>query len=319
MKVAERSNPQQKVVSGDILRRIGNTPLIHLRKVTGEVAGVTLLAKAEWFNPGGSVKDRAAAGIVAEAERSGRLTRDKILLDASSGNTGAAYAMIGAAKGYRVKLCVPANASPEILKSLRAFGAEVILTSPLESSDGAIREAQRLARTEPDRYFYADQYNNPANWQAHYRTTAQEIWEQTEGHITHFIAGMGTSGTLMGAGRRLKELNPSIQVIAVQPDSPLHGLEGLKHMATSIVPGIYDPTFPDRNVEVKTEEAYTMVKRCAHEEGLLVGISSGAALAAGLRLAQEIKQGTIPPSGGTIVMIFPDGGSRYLDEEFWRK
>ena len=297
--------------SGAIVRRIGHTPLLPLRKIGEETPGVTLLAKAEWFNPGGSVKDRAAANIVAEAERSGALTPDKILLDATSGNTGVAYAMIGAAKGYRVKLCLPANASPEIRKTIQAFGAEVILTDPLESSDGAIREAQRLFQKEPERYFYADQYNNPANWQAHEKTTGPEIWEQTEGMVTHFLAGLGTSGTLMGTGRFLKKMKPMVQVVAIQPDSPLHGLEGLKHMATSIVPGIYDTRFPDHQMEVKTEEAYGMVKRLASEEGLLVGISSGAALSAGLKLARELKQ-------GILVMIFPDGGSRYLDEQFWK-
>ncbi|MBI3615451.1 MAG: cysteine synthase family protein [Candidatus Omnitrophica bacterium] len=295
----------------DILDQIGNTPLIPLRKIGREIPGVTLLAKAEWFNPGGSVKDRAAASIVADGERRGLLNKERILLDATSGNTGVAYAMIGAAKGYRVKLCVPSNASPEILKTLRSFGAEVVLTSPLESSDGAIREAQRLMEAEPHRYFYADQYDNPANWRAHYETTGPEIWEQTEGTVTHFVAGLGTSGTFMGTAKRLKEFNPSIQAIAAQPDSPLHGLEGLKHMATSIVPGIYDPHFPDLHVEVKTEDAYCFVKRLAMEEGLLVGISSGAALAAALKTAREIRQ-------GVIVMIFPDGGSRYLDEQFWK-
>ncbi len=298
--------------AGDLMSRIGNTPIFHLRKIGHDLPGVTLLAKAEWFNPGGSVKDRAAKGILLEAERRGELTREKILLDATSGNTGVAYAMIGAARGYRVKLCVPSNASPEVLKTQRAFGADLVLTNPLESSDGAIREARRLADEEPDRYFYADQYNNPANWRAHYETTGPEIWEQSQGAITHLIAGLGTSGTLMGTGRRLKELKPSLQVVAVQPDSPLHGLEGLKHMASSLVPGIFDPQFPDQTIEVKTEEAYAMVRRLSQEEGLLVGISSGAALAAGLTLARQIRE-------GVIAMIFPDGGSRYLDEEFWRQ
>ena len=299
-------------VGPDILKQIGNTPLIRLRRIGRELTGVTLLAKAEWFNPGGSVKDRAAAHIVAEAEAAGKLTRQKTLLDATSGNTGVAYAMIGAAKGYRVKLCVPSNASAEVLKTLRAFGAELSLTCPLEGSDGAIREARRLAQENPEAYHYVDQYNNPANWQAHYQGTGPEIWEQTGGEITHLIAGLGTSGTLMGTGRFLKEQKPGLQVISVQPDSPLHGLEGLKHMPTSIVPGIYDPSFPDRNLEVKTEEAYAMVKRLAAEEGLLAGISSGAALAAGLKAAEEARE-------GVLVMIFPDGGSRYLDEEFWKQ
>ncbi len=300
----------EDLASGDIVSRIGQTPLIPLKRIGRETPHVTLLAKAEWFNPGGSVKDRAASNMIAAAERSGLLTSEKTLLDATSGNTGVAYAMIGAAKGYRVKLCVPANASPEILKMLKAFGAELVLTDPLETSDGAIREARRLAAQEPDRYFYADQYNNPANWQAHYETTGPEIWEQTDGTITHFVAGMGTGGTLMGTGRRLKEFNPSIQIAAVQPDAPLHGLEGLKHMATSIVPGIYNAAFPDLQLEIRTEDAYRQVKRLATEEGLLVGISAGAALQASLEIAERIKN-------GVIVMIFPDGGSRYLDEQFW--
>lgn len=297
---------------GDIVSRIGNTPLIPLKRIGREAPHVTLLAKAEWFNPGGSVKDRAAFNIIAAAERNGLLTPEKTLLDATSGNSGVAYAMIGAAKGYRVKLCVPANASPEILKTLKAFGAELVLTDPLETSDGAIREARRLVAEEPQRYFYADQYNNPANWKAHYETTGPEIWEQTEGTITHFIAGMGTSGTLMGAGRWLKEINLAVQIVAVQPDSPLHGLEGLKHMATSIVPGIYNPSFPDLQLEIRTEDAYQHVKRLSAAEGLLVGISAGAALQAGLEVAKRIKD-------GVIVMIFPDGGSRYLDEQFWKE
>ncbi len=294
----------------NILSQIGSTPLIPLKRIEQESPGVSLFAKAEWFNPGGSVKDRAAARIVLEAERAGLLTPQKILLDATSGNTGVAYAMIGASRGYQVSMCVPANASPEILKILKAYGAEIVLTSPLESSDGAIREAQRLAAENPSRYFYADQYNNPANWRAHYETTGPEIWEQTEGMITHFVAGLGTSGTFMGAGRRLKELKDTIRLIAVQPDSPLHGLEGLKHMETSIVPGIYDSRLADLQSPVPTEEAYAMVKRLAREEGLLVGISSGAALAAGFKVARQIRE-------GVIVMIFPDGGSRYLDEQFW--
>ena len=295
-----------------LLDRIGNTPLLRLNRIGSEFPGVTLLAKAEWFNPGGSVKDRAALGIVTAAEKAGLLTKGKILLDASSGNTASAYAMIAAAKGYRSKLCVPSNAGPSVIRTLRSYGAEVVLTSPLESSDGAIREARRLAAAEPKRYFYADQYNNPANAQAHYETTGPEIWEQTGGEITHFVAGLGTTGTLMGTGRFLKERKPSAQIAAVQPDSPLHGLEGLKHMATSIVPGIYEARFPDVQMEVKTEEAYTMVKRLAREEGLLAGISSGAALAAGLKLAASAER-------GVIVLIFPDGGARYLDEEFWKR
>lgn len=299
-------------LQGWIVSRIGKTPLIPLERIGRDFPGVQLLAKAEWFNPGGSVKDRAAFEIVKEAEQDGRLTPDKILLDATSGNTGVAYAMIGASRGHRVKLCVPANASPEVIKSLKAYGAEVVLTSPLESSDGAIRQAQRLYQENPDLYFYADQYNNDANWKAHYQTTGPEIWEQTAGQITHLVAGLGTSGTLMGTGRYLKEKNPLIQLVAVQPDSPIHGLEGLKQMASSIVPGIYDPSFPDLNVEVKTEDAYAMVKRLAREEGILVGISAGAALVAALDIAKAEQK-------GILVMVFPDGGSRYLDEPFWQQ
>ena len=312
MKSEELTVTRLKSLGEECLSQIGNTPLLRLPAINREASQVTLLAKAEWFNPGGSVKDRAAASIVAAAESEGKLTGGKILLDATSGNTGVAYAMIGAAKGYRVALCVPANASPEILKTMKALGAELILTDPLQGSDGAIQEARRLAAKYPERYFYADQYGNPANWQAHYQTTGVEIWEQTQGRLTHFIAGLGTSGTLMGAGRRLKEFRPDIQVVAVQPDSPLHGLEGLKHMPTSIVPGIYDPAFPDVQVEIATEEAYKRVKQLAREEGLLVGISSGAAVAAGLQVAETLNT-------GTLVMIFPDHGSRYIGERFWEE
>ena len=308
----ERLAQDEWVGEDNILDRIGNTPLLRLRKIEEETPGVTLLAKAEWFNPGGSVKDRAAAGIVAAAEKTGKLTKSKVLLDASSGNTAIAYAMIAAAKGYQAKLCVPSNANPSVIRTLKSYGAEVVLTSPLESSDGAIREARRLAAEEPGRYFYADQYNNPANRQAHYTGTGPEIWRQTGGEITHFVAGLGTTGTLMGTGRFLKERNPLVQIVAVQPDSPLHGLEGLKHMETSIVPGIYDERFPDLQMEAKTEEAYMMVKRLAREEGLLAGISSGAALSAGLQIAASLKS-------GVIVMIFPDGGARYFDEDFWKE
>ena len=304
---------ERKTLADDsILSRIGNTPLVRLPNIGREFPGVTLLAKLEWFNPGGSVKDRAAAGIVAAAEQAGHLGPDKTLLDASSGNTAVAYAMICAAKRCPAVLCVPSNASPQVLKTLQAYGVRLVLTSPLESSDGAIREARRLDAQEPGKYFYSDQYNNPANWQAHYRSTGPEIWEQTQGDVTHFIAGVGTSGTLMGTGRYLKEKNPAVQLIAVQPDAPLHGLEGLKHMATSIVPGIYEEQFPNQQVEVGTEEAYAMVRRLAAEEGLLAGISSGAALAAGLQTAATLKQ-------GNIVILFPDGGARYLNEEFWNE
>jgi cysteine synthase B len=307
-------------VAHEILRRgrgavelwhlIGNTPLIKLRSVAAEFPGVQIYAKAEWFNPGGSVKDRPALNMIIDGERTGKLTPGKIILDATSGNTGIAYAWIGAARGYRVKLALPQNASIERKRILRAYGAELELTSPLEGSDGAIRRAQQLYAENPDLYFYPDQYNNPANWKAHYETTAVEIWEQTQGRITHFVAGLGTSGTFIGTSRRLKEFNPQIKAISFQPDSPFHGLEGLKHMPTAIVPGIYDPSVADQNYEVSTEEAHYWVKRLARQEGLLVGISSGAAMACSLRVARQIKS-------GLIVTIFPDAADKYLSERFW--
>jgi cysteine synthase B len=293
-----------------ILDRIGHTPLLRLDNIARGLDSIEIYAKAEWFNPGGSVKDRAALNMILEGERAGRLTPEKTIIDATSGNTGIAYAMIGAAKGYKVKLCLPDNASIERKRILRAYGAELILTDPLLGSDGAILEARRLYAENPERYFYPDQYNNSANWQAHYKTTAVEIYEQTGGHITHFVAGLGTSGTFMGTGRRLKEYNPEVQLISLQPDSPFHGLEGLKHIASAIVPGIYDSELADANLEVTTEEAYEMVKRLAREEGLLVGISSGAATAGALRVARQVKS-------GVIVVIFPDGGDKYLSERFW--
>ena len=289
---------------------IGQTPLLCLSRIEREIAPVQLWAKAEWFNPGGSVKDRAAWNIIREAERTGQLTKDRILLDATSGNTGIAYAMLGASLGYRIQLCVPKNASRHTIDTLRAFGAEVVLTDPLRGSDGAIEAARRLAAEAPQRYFYADQYNNEANWRAHYETTGVEIWEQTRGTVTHFIAGLGTSGTFMGTTRRLKAYNPRVQAVAVQPDAPLNGLEGLKHMATSIVPGIYDAALADEQAAVATEAAYEAVKRLAHEEGLLVGPSSGAALVAALRIARRLDQ-------GVIAMIFPDGGAKYFHERLW--
>ncbi len=293
-----------------LLSRIGNTPLLRLEKVTGEFPAVEFYAKAEWFNPGGSVKDRAALNMVLEGERSGALTREKIIVDATSGNTGIAYAMIAAARGYRVRLCMPANASPERKRILRAFGAELVLTDPGEGSDGAIRKVRALYAAEPDRYFYPDQYNNPANWGAHYQTTANEIWMQTGGSVTHFVAGLGTSGTFVGTARRLKELNAAIRLISFQPDSGFHGLEGLKHMPTAIVPGIYDPALAHQNLEIGTEEAYGLVRRLAREEGLLVGLSSGAALAASLRVAREIQR-------GVLVTVFPDSADKYLSQHFW--
>lgn len=288
---------------------IGNTPLIKMRHVTA-AGGVEIYAKAEWFNPGGSVKDRPALNMILEGERSGQLTRDKIILDATSGNTGIAYGWIGASRGYRVKLALPQNASDERKKILRTYGVELVLTSPLEGSDGAIREARRLYAENPDLYFYPDQYNNPANWRAHYETTALEIWEQTGGRVTHFVAGLGTSGTFVGVSRRLKELNPQIQCVSFQPDSPFHGLEGLKHMATAIVPGIYDATIADAEYEISTEAAHEFARRLGREEGLLIGVSAGAALAASLKLASRLES-------GVIVTVFPDSADKYLSERFW--
>lgn len=289
---------------------VGNTPLIKLRNITAHTGGVEIYAKAEWFNPGGSVKDRPALNMILEGERTGQLTRDKVILDATSGNTGIAYGWLGAARGYRVKLALPQNASDERKKILRTYGVELVLTSPLEGSDGAIREARRLYAENPDLYFYADQYNNPANWRAHYETTALEIWEQTGGAVTHFVAGLGTSGTFVGVTRRLKELNPQIQCISFQPDSPFHGLEGLKHMETAIVPGIYDSTIADAGYEISTEAAHDFARRLGREEGLLVGISAGAALAASLKVASQLES-------GVIVTVFPDSADKYLSERFW--
>ncbi len=287
---------------------VGNTPLLKMRNLT--VEGKEIYAKAEWLNPGGSVKDRPALNIILEGERSGRLTRDKTILDATSGNTGIAYAWLGAARGYRVKLALPQNASEERKRILKAYGVDLVLTSPLEGSDGAIREARRLYAENPELYFYADQYNNDANWRAHYETTAPEIWNQTAGRITHFVAGLGTSGTFVGTSRRLKELNPQIQCIAFQPDSPFHGLEGLKHMETAIVPGIYDTTIADENIEASTEEAHKYARLLGKQEGLLVGVSSAAAMACAMKVAEKIER-------GVVVTIFPDSADKYLSESFW--
>jgi len=287
---------------------IGNTPLIRLRHITRDLpAGVALLAKAEHLNPGGSVKDRAALAMILAGERSGRLQAGQTILDATSGNTGIAYGMIGAARGYPVTICLPRNASRQRKQILRSYGVELIETDPLQATDGAQLVARELFEQEPEKYFYPDQYNNPANWRAHYESTAAEIWEQTAGQITHFIAGLGTSGTFVGTSRRLKELNPAIRVISLQPDSPFHGLEGLKHMATALVPGIYDPQLADESVEVATEDGQQMAGRLAREEGLLVGASSGANVFAALRLAQSL------PDGSVVVTILCDGGERYLE------
>ena len=296
--------------------QIGNTPLLWLAK-TAAAAGlhpsVTLLAKAEWFNPGGSIKDRPALNIIRNAERDGRLQPGMTLLDATSGNTGIAYAMLGAARGYRVKLVLPNSITPERKAILRAHGAELIFTDPLAGADGAIREAHRLKMADPS-LFHADQYNNPANWMAHYLTTANEIWGQTNGTITHFIAGVGTSGTFMGTARRLRQLNPAIRFISMQPDSPFHGLEGLKHMATAIVPAIYDETLADENLTIRTEEAYAMARQLARTEGLLVGVSAAAAMATAVQYARDHEL-----RDAVIVTVLPDNGFKYLSESFWQE
>jgi cysteine synthase B len=297
------------------LERIGNTPLLRLERIARDLPYVEILGKAEWYNPGGSVKDRAAARIVAEARASGKLRPGVALLDSTSGNTGIAYAMIGAAQGFAVTLCMPENVSLERKRILHAYGAHTIYTDPNDGSDGAIREVRKLYAGYPDRYFYADQYSNDANWQAHYHGTANEIWRQTEGQITHFIAMLGTSGTFVGTTRRLKELNPQIRCISLQPDSPFHGIEGAKHMATAIVPGIYDPGLADENIDIPTEDAYVMTKRMAREEGLLVGISAGAAVAGCLQVARRLKK----TERAVFVTILPDAGDKYLSERFWEE
>ena len=295
--------------------RIGNTPLLRFDQLTAHLHGVTLLGKAEWHNPGGSVKDRAAAGIVSEGRRSGKFGDGKILLDATSGNTGIAYAMLGAAEGFPVTLCMPQNVSAERKKILSAYGADIIYTDPGDGSDGAIRAACELAARHPDLYFYADQYSNEANWLAHYQGTANEIWQQTEGQITHFVAMLGTSGTFMGTTRRLKELNPTIRCISLQPDSAFHGIEGAKHMATAIVPKIYDPKLADQDIEVATEDAYAMCRRIGRDCGLLLGISAAAGVFASLKIAERLElrkdQQTV------IVTILCDSGEKYLSERFW--
>ncbi len=299
-----------------LTERIGNTPLIRLERVTKGLDGITVLAKAEWNNPGGSVKDRAAASMVRDAIERGLLKPGKTLLDATSGNTGIAYAMLGAAMEFPVKLVMPRNVSPERKRILQAYGASVEWTDPDQGSDGAIRRAQEMAAEEPEKYFYCDQYSNNANWRAHYETTGPEIWRQTDGMVTHFIAGMGTSGTFTGTTRRLRELNPQIVAISFQPDGPFHGLEGMKHMPTAIVPAIYDPQLADRNIEIETEAAYAMAKRLAREEGLLVGISAAAAIVASLRVAEEEA---VSGRGAVIVTVLPDSAEKYLSERFWEE
>jgi S-sulfo-L-cysteine synthase (O-acetyl-L-serine-dependent) len=297
-----------------VLDRVGHTPLLRLEGLSERLEGVQILGKAEWANPSGSVKDRAAARIVADAQRRRLLGPGKGLLDATSGNMGIAYAMFGAALGFRVTLCVSAKVSPERKRILAGYGAEVVWTSPTEGSDGAIRKARELITVDPDKYFYADQYGNENNWRAHYLTTANEIWEQTEGRITHFVAGLGTSGTFMGTTRRLRELNPEIRCISIQPDSPVNGMEGLKHMATAIVPRIYDPALADENVAIATEKAYKMAKFLARRQGLLVGVSSAAAVATAVEVGErEAAAGR----EAVIVTILPDSADKYLSARFW--
>ncbi len=310
-----------------VLERIGNTPLLSLNDLVARhipnASGIQILGKAEWTNPGGSIKDRAAASIVTDAEKRGllkfhqsRTGASRGLLDATSGNTGIAYAMLGAALDFPVTLCVPSNVSEERKNILAAYGAEVIWTDPADGSDGAIRKARELAAAHPDRYMYADQYGNPQNWKAHYRTTANEIWRQTDGLITHFIAGLGTSGTFMGNTRRLRELNPAIQCISMQPDSPFNGFEGLKHMATAIVPPIYDATLADENIFMETERAYSMARELGRRDGILVGVSAAGAVATALQIAErEHRAGR----EAVIVAILADSADKYLSERFWQE
>ncbi len=296
----------------DLTAHVGNTPLIPLRRVTLDLSPRTqVFIKAEWFNPGGSVKDRPALNIIRTALANGSLAGGKRLLDSTSGNMGISYATFGAALGIPVTLAVPDNVSPERLVILRVLGAELVLTDPLEGSDGAIRMARKLAADEPGKYWYANQYDNPANWQAHYKTTGPEIYKETENQVTHFVAGLGTSGTLMGTGKYLREANSSIKIYQFQPDDAFHGLEGLKHMPTALKPGIFEPAFADRTMEIETEDAYVMTRRLAREEGLFVGVSSAAAAVAALKVASELE-------AGIVVTIFPDSGYKYLsDEGLW--
>ena len=306
--------PQSRARAGQqLVERVGKTPLLRFERIGAQFPNVEIYAKAEWFNPGGSVKDRAALAMVRDGERTGNLRPGKIILDATSGNTGIAYGMIGAALGYRVKLCLPASASPERKQILKAYGVDLVITPGDEGSDGAIRRVREINAAEPGKYFYPDQYSNPANPGAHYATTAPEIWEQTQGRITHFVAGLGTSGTFVGTTRRLKEFNPRIRCIGVQPDSGFHGLEGLKHMATAIVPEIYDHSLADEDLPARTEDAQQMVKSLAREEGILAGVSGGAALWACFDVARRLP----PHERAVIVTIFPDSGEKYLSERFW--
>ena len=301
-------------IGTSLKERIGNTPLLRFGRITAELSGVQVLAKAEWHNPGGSIKDRAASNIMSEALAAGRLGDGKTLLDSTSGNTGIAYAMLGAAYSIPVTLCMPSNVSTERKRILKAYGAQIVYTDPGDGSDGAIRKARELAAQNPEHYYYADQYSNDANWRAHYlHGTADEIWRQTEGRVTHFVSMLGTSGTFIGTSRRLKELNGAVQCISLQPDSPFHGIEGAKHMETSIIPKIYDPTVADGELAINTEEAHAMCRRLEVEEGLLVGISSAAALVGALQVARSAAPGSV------VVTIFPDSGDKYLSEQFWEE
>jgi cysteine synthase B len=306
---------QHAALGQSSLERIGNTPLLRLARIGRDLPAAQILGKAEWLNPGGSVKDRAAANIVAQARAAGKLTSGKILLDSTSGNTGIAYAMIAAAQGFPVTLCMPENVSVERKRILNAYGANIVYTDPADGSDGAIRKARELAAERPDLYFYADQYSNDANWQAHYHGTANEIWQQTEGRITHFLAMLGTSGTFMGTARRLKELNPRVRCISLQPDSAFHGIEGTKHMASAIVPKIYDSSLADADLGISTEDAYGMARRLAREEGLLVGVSSAGAIVGCIQVARQLKKN----EHAVIVTILPDSGDKYLSERFWEE
>jgi cysteine synthase B len=306
--------PVSRLVATDLLQLIGNTPLIRLEQMAGDLPGIEIFGKAEFFNPGGSVKDRAALNMILDGERTGKMTRDRILLDSTSGNTGIAYAMIAAYRGYKVKLCLPKNASMERKHVLRAYGAEMVFSDPGEGSDGAIRLCREIYHSDPDKYFYPDQYNNPANWKAHYDGTALEILAQTDRRITHFVASMGTSGTFVGNSRRLRKELPNVKCISAQPSSGFHGLEGLKHMPTAIVPGIYDPKLADDNIWIETEDAYAMCRRMAREEALLVGISSGANLVAALTVGRQLAEAG---KRGVIVTILADGAYKYLSESFW--
>jgi len=299
-------------LGANLRQRIGNTPLLRLEAITSGLKDVQVLAKAEWTNPSGSVKDRAASSIVDEALRTGKLGAGRALLDSTSGNTGIAYAMLGAACGIPITLCMPSNVSVERKRILRAYGATVIYTDPGEGADGAIRKAREMIAENPDKYYYADQYSNDANWRAHYANgTADEIWQQTAGQVTHFTAILGTSGTFVGTSRRLKELNPGIRCISLQPDSPFHGIEGAKHMESSIIPKIYDSRIADAQLGIETEAAYTMARKLAREEGLLIGVSAAAALAGAMQIASEADAGSV------VVTIFPDSGDKYLSEHFW--